>query len=72
MSKQHLATEHIQLYRKNCKACWKCVENCPQKVFGKINIIFHKHSRINNPEECNGCLKCLKFCEHDAISKVKN
>ena len=68
MSKHNqIETNYIQLYKKNCKACWKCIGNCPQKVIGKIDIFFHKHSRINNPEECNGCLKCVKICEYDAI-----
>ena len=62
-----IENQYIQLLTKNCKACWKCVENCPKKVIGKVNIIFHKHARINNSMECNGCLKCVKTCEYIAI-----
>jgi len=68
MSKHdHIETAHVQLFRKNCQACWKCIGKCPQKVIGKVDIFFHKHSRINNSKDCTGCLKCVKTCEHDAI-----
>ena len=66
----HTENQHIQLYTRNCTACWKCVENCPKKVIGKIYIIFHKHARIDNSKECTGCLKCVKTCEYDAIRPI--
>jgi NAD-dependent dihydropyrimidine dehydrogenase PreA subunit len=71
MRKQNrLETVYIQIYTRNCKACWNCVETCPKKVFGKIDIIFHKHARIDNSKECIGCLKCVKACEYVAIIPI--
>ena len=60
-------TKYIQLASGNCKACWKCVENCPQKVMGKIDIIVHRHSKISEPDKCIGCMKCASVCEYKAI-----
>jgi len=62
-----IENKYIQLNTRNCEACWKCVENCPNKVIGKVNIIFHKHARISNSKKCTGCLRCVKICEYDAI-----
>ena len=64
--------QYIQLDTKNCKACWKCVEKCPKKVIGKVNIFIHKHARIVNSKECIGCLKCVKICEQGAIKTLIN
>ena len=41
-------TQFIKINTHNCKACWKCIANCPQNVIGKINIIIHKHAVIKN------------------------
>ena len=27
----------------------------PEKIFGKINILIHKHARIINASRCTGC-----------------
>lgn len=67
-----IATLYIQLYKKNCEACWKCISECPNQVIGRINILFHKHSRISEPDKCNGCLKCMKVCEYKAIRQITN
>jgi len=61
-------TVYIGLNTSLCKACWKCVEACPEGVLGKVNLIFHKHSRIDHPEDCKGCFKCMKACPHGAIT----
>jgi MinD superfamily P-loop ATPase len=60
-------TKFIRLETHQCRSCWKCVEVCPAGVIGKINLPFHKHIRIIQPELCKGCLKCVKVCEHQAI-----
>lgn len=64
-------TEFINLDSGKCRACWKCIDSCPEKVFGKINIIIHKHALIINDERCTGCGKCVKTCDHKAINRLK-
>jgi NAD-dependent dihydropyrimidine dehydrogenase PreA subunit len=61
-------TEYICLDSGKCKACWKCLEECPKDVFGKINILIHKHAKIVKSDSCTGCLKCIKACYHGAIN----
>ena len=62
----------IDVNTHNCKACWKCMEGCPNKVFGKIDFLGHRHIKASHPEECTGCLKCVKACEYGAITKHVN
>jgi 2-oxoglutarate ferredoxin oxidoreductase subunit delta len=62
------ATEFVEINSRSCEACWKCISVCPNEVIGKIDIIFHKHSRISKPDKCTGCMKCVKVCEYKAIS----
>ncbi len=64
-----IETSYIKLNTHNCQACWKCVEECPKNVFGKINIFIHKHVIIKNANDCIGCLKCVNACEFGAIHK---
>ena len=66
--REHARTAHIQLDTRRCKACWKCINTCPNKVIGKINFLGHRHARINEPDKCSGCLKCLKICEYSAYN----
>ncbi len=63
-------TNFIELNTKSCEACWKCLEVCPKGVFGKINILWHKHVKVANADSCIGCLKCVKACQAGAISKI--
>ena len=65
------ATKFIRLNRRACKACWKCVEACPNGVIGRINVIFHKHSKIKYADKCKGCQKCVKACEQQAITAFR-
>ncbi len=68
VSKSNHRTVYIGLNTQVCKACWKCVEACPEKVLGKVNLFFHKHSRVDHAEACKGCFKCVKACPHGAIT----
>ena len=62
----------IDVNPHNCKACWKCKDNCPNNVFGKIDFLGHRHIKVNHPEACTGCLKCMKACTYGAITKHVN
>jgi Pyruvate/2-oxoacid:ferredoxin oxidoreductase delta subunit len=64
---RHKSTEFISLDTSLCQACWKCIEACPESVLAKINVPFHKHSRIDRPDRCKGCRKCMEVCEAKAI-----
>jgi NAD-dependent dihydropyrimidine dehydrogenase PreA subunit len=61
------ATQYICLDSHLCRACWKCIEACPNGVIGKIDIFFHRHSHIEHPEKCKGCGKCVRACPQNAI-----
>jgi Fe-S-cluster-containing hydrogenase component 2 len=64
-------TDYIRLNRHLCQACWKCVEACPHGVIGKVELLFHRHARINYADDCRGCLKCVKACPNLAITSLK-
>jgi len=67
---RNIGTPYILLNPHKCNACWKCIEQCPKEVIGKINLLVHKHVKIKNARACIGCLKCVKACEFDAIYKI--
>lgn len=65
---RHLdATRCVRLYTKNCSACWKCIETCPKKLIGRVNLPWHKHARFRDVEACTGCLKCVRVCKSGAL-----
>jgi Pyruvate/2-oxoacid:ferredoxin oxidoreductase delta subunit len=69
-NKNNLKTKFILLDSKICKACWMCIETCPNGVINKVDFFFHKHSKIIKAENCKGCQKCIKICESKAISLI--
>jgi len=64
---RHTETRYIQLDTSRCKACWECVQICPQHVFGKVDFRFHRHAKIDQAKNCWGCLRCVKACSNHAI-----
>ena len=66
-SPHHTETRYIRLDTSRCKACWECVNVCPQHVLGKIDFWFHRHAYIDRTKKCKGCLRCLKACSNQAI-----
>ena len=64
---RHAETLYIRLDTNRCKACWNCVQACPRDVLGKVDLPFHRHARIDQAENCKGCLLCLNACTHQAI-----
>lgn len=67
----HIETRFIRLDTSHCKACWDCVDVCPQDVLGKLDLRFHRHVRIERAENCKGCLLCLDACSHQAILSME-
>ena len=70
--RERTRTSHVQLDTGKCKACWKCIEDCPNHVIGKVDLPWHKHALIINPDNCKGCLKCMKTCPQNAFSQTDN
>ncbi|MBR1881831.1 MAG: ferredoxin family protein [Muribaculaceae bacterium] len=70
MKRPMFHTDKIAFDPHKCEACWQCVENCPKQVFGKVKFLWHKHARIDNPNACIGCKKCVRVCEHGAITAL--
>jgi ferredoxin len=64
---RHTKTPYILLDTRRCKACWACVDVCPQRVVGKVDFRFHRHAHIDRAKDCRGCLRCLSACSHQAI-----
>lgn len=64
-------TNYIAVDSHLCKACWECHDNCPKHVFGKINVLgIHKHVYVKKLVNCIGCKKCVKICQHGAITAI--
>ncbi|HPR39142.1 MAG TPA: 4Fe-4S binding protein [Spirochaetota bacterium] len=63
-------TAFIRFNSSECRACWNCIEVCPEKVFVKMNILVHKHVLIRNSEDCIGCGKCVNICRSGALSRI--
>lgn len=61
-------TAFIELDAARCEACWECLLACPETVLGKVDVWFHRHARIREPERCTGCRRCVKACHSGALS----
>jgi len=66
-----IETNFIRLDTHRCQACWACVAACRQQVFGKVDLPFHKHARLERAEKCKGCLRCVKACPNGAIRSIR-
>lgn len=64
------STAYITINPRNCVACWDCFNACPKHVFGKIDFLGHRHIKIKNASDCIGCNKCVRVCQHGAISPI--
>lgn len=69
-NREHASTKFVVLDTKKCRACWKCLEVCTNKVLGRINLPWHKHIRLVDGSACVGCMKCVKICNNAAISRL--
>ena len=57
-------TQYVAMNPSHCVACWKCVEQCPKNVIGKVGFLWHKHVVFQDADACIGCKKCIKTCPH--------
>jgi len=54
----------------NCKACDKCVAECPAGVLAMVydhTSVLGKMISVENPESCIGCNECELICPDFAI-----
>jgi 2-oxoglutarate ferredoxin oxidoreductase subunit delta len=54
----------------NCKACDKCVAECPAGVLAMVydhKSVLGKMISVENPESCIGCNECELICPDFAI-----
>lgn len=63
-------THFVEIDTHHCDACWECIAVCPTTVLGKVDIFFHRHVRIDQPEACNGCKRCVRACPQQAIRYI--
>lgn len=70
ISREHTRTPFVKFDTGKCKACWKCIEECPGRVIGKVDLPWHKHALITSPDKCTGCLKCIGVCRNSACIKA--
>ncbi|HPI20505.1 MAG TPA: FeS-binding protein [Candidatus Kapabacteria bacterium] len=66
--REHTFTDFIQLDTKKCKACWRCLDDCPKEVIGKVDLPWHKHALIVKLVACSGCFTCIDSCKNEALS----
>lgn len=63
----------IVLNRDRCKACYLCVEACPNKVLKMdehVNNLGYYPVTVDNSKQCIGCAMCARVCPDMAIEKV--
>lgn len=63
----------IVLNRDRCKACYLCVDVCPNQVLGtdeKVNSLGYYPIKADEDKKCIGCAVCARVCPDMAIEKV--
>jgi len=66
---KRIRTKYVWANHRQCKACWKCVGACPERVIGKAGILWHKHIIFKKPDSCTGCKKCIQICPYGVFSE---
>lgn len=64
------STRFISLDTTLCRACWACVEGCPQHAIGSVDLPIHRHAVITEAAACTGCLTCVRLCGHGAFTPI--
>lgn len=67
-TRERTRTSFVQLDTRKCEACWKCIENCSNGVISKVDLPWHRHALIVEPDACTGCLDCMNICQYHAYS----
>jgi len=64
------SSPYVQIDTKKCKACWECLKVCRTGIISKVDLPWHKHAIIVEPNACTGCLNCMSICQYGAYSTV--
>ena len=62
-------TDFVKLNTFKCKACWKCLEKCPE-VIQRAGFLWTKYVVVGHADKCTGCLKCVKTCPVGAFTPI--
>lgn len=63
----------IVLNRDKCKACYLCIDACPNKVLEadtNVNALGYYPVVVKENSNCVGCAICARVCPDIAIEKV--
>ncbi|MBE7704743.1 MAG: 4Fe-4S dicluster domain-containing protein [Cyanobacteria bacterium SIG29] len=63
----------IVLDRDKCKACYLCVDSCPNKVLEidkTVNALGYYPVKVKESAKCVGCAICARVCPDLVIEKV--
>jgi Fe-S-cluster-containing hydrogenase component 2 len=64
------STKYVRVDTGRCTGCWKCLDECTQGALGSLNLWFHKHVVIRDPEKCRGCKRCIAVCPNGAFEEL--
>ncbi len=62
------STMYIEVNTSKCTACGACAEACTSAVLEVRGPSFHRHVHIVRPDDCRGCLHCVRECPEGAIT----
>lgn len=63
----------IVLNKDKCKACYLCIDACPNKVLkvdDTVNALGYYPITVDADKKCVGCAICARVCPDIAIEKV--
>lgn len=64
------SNKFIELDTSKCIACWKCIDVCASQNMIKSIFLWHKHIVLKKPDNCSGCRRCIKACQHGVIRVI--
>jgi Fe-S-cluster-containing hydrogenase component 2 len=64
------STKYVRVDAGKCTGCWKCLDECTQGALGSLNLWFHKHVVVRDPEKCHGCKRCIAVCPNGVFEAL--
>ncbi|MDR2038587.1 MAG: 4Fe-4S binding protein [Bacteroidales bacterium] len=66
---KRIQTPYVRADLHKCEACWRCVGVCPEKIIGKVGLLWHKHIVFKDSDNCSGCRKCIRACPYGVFTQ---